>query len=733
MNPHDITAEHRARLACVYIRQSSFHQVLHHKESQIRQRALVDRAIDLGWPSDRVILLDEDLGHSASGSSPERQGFQTLATETALGKIGIILGLEVARISRANRDWYYLLDICAVRRTLIADVEGLYDPRAYNDRLLLGMKGTMSEAELHIMKQRMVEAMLGKARRGEFHLRVPCAFLWDEAGRLRKNPDEQVASVTALVFERFLELGTVNQTQASLAEEGILLPIQHGKRSKIVWKPPSYDRVYHVLTNPVYAGAYAYGRRQTEEILDSSNRPAKRQREKEQQDWHSLIKDHHEGYVSWETFEKIQHRIALNRRAPQGPGAPREGRALLQGLILCGKCGRRMKLAYGKKGHLVRYVCVRRRQELGISPCQSFGAIRLEKKVEDLVLKALEPLGIEAMIQAASLHGETNAAQRAHWEQRVERAQYEVEVARRQYDAVDPTNRLVARELERRFEESLKSLDATKAQAQARIRDLDHALTREEEERLRRYAGDLPLLWQASTTRPQDKKRIVQCLIQNVVLTPTNDGEDLKAEVHWRGGEITALEVPKGKSGVNGYATAPEVVELVKNLAQEYSDDQIARILHRKHIRTAKGLPFNTRRIIDFRSLHGIPRCPGVLHQGENVYTAEQAAEIFAVSRPTITRWLEEGLLRGSQLTGNAPWRILVTEEDRKRLLASDAPRDWLPLKGAAHALRVSQQTVLQRLKAGKLEGVRVRVGRRSGWRIRIPETSCYKQKTLFE
>lgn len=730
MNPSDITLEHRSRLACVYIRQSTRHQVLNHRESQRRQRTLVERPKALGWPQNRIKLIDDDLALSAEGGR-RRPSFEALVADITMGTIGLIVGSEVSRLSRANRHWYYLLDICAVTRTIIADAEGLYDPRLFNDRLLLGMKATMSEYELHLIHQRLVEAMRAKAKRGEFQILLPPGLMWDERGRIRKSPDAQVATAIELVFQRFLELGTINQTFASLADDEIELPVRAGPKGRIEWRPASYQRVQRIVTNPSFGGAYVYGRRQIEETLDTSNQPVKRTRAKGQSDWHVLIKDHHEGYVSWETFEKIQKQIQANRRCPTGVGAPREGPALLQGLVMCGRCGRHMKLRYYMGGREFRYDCRKGRDNLGGEPCYGFGGKRIERAVEKLVLQALEPVGLEAMIRAVALHAETYEAQRRHWEQKLERARYEVDLARRQYEAVDPANRLVAHELEKRFEESLRALEAMKAETEAHVSQLDAPLCREDEAQLIGYAQDLPALWNAPTTRQQDRKRLVRCLIRHVVLTATEEGERLKAEIHWSGGEVTKLEFPRVTRART--ATTSEVIELVRDLAQEFSDGQIARILQRRGIRTATGLPFNTHRLFMLRRNYDIQPGPKVPKKGDNVYTAEEAAEIFHVSRPTIIRWVEDGLLQGTQRSQHAPWRIRVTEEDRRRLTAADAPQDWLTLKAAAGALGVSQQTVLQRLKVGKLKGVRIRVGRRSAWRIQVPEGTYDRQLSLFE
>jgi DNA invertase Pin-like site-specific DNA recombinase len=731
MNPDQITAAHRSRLAYVYVRQSSPHQVVVHQESQRRQRGLVDRALSLGWAPEQIVVVDEDLGSSA-GRSHKRSGFPKIVAGTALGQAGLILGLEVSRITRGNRDWYHLLDICAITGTLIADHEGLYDPRAYNDRLLLGLKGTMSEAELHMMKQRLVEAVLTKAGRGEFRFRLKAGYVWDEAGRVQKTPDEQVRCAIELIFRRFAELGAVHQVQCSLAEEGLRVPVACGRGGQIEWRPPREEYLRGVLSHPIYAGAYVYGRRQVEEILDASHRPRKRVRQRPREKWHVLIRDHHEGYISWEVFERNQRQITSNRRGEPSPGAPREGRALLAGLLLCGRCGRRMKVGYQRQRRSWHYVCVAGRQQTGAPPCQRFGALRLERAVEGLLLEALEPVGLEAMIQGAAAHVEAGQAQQAHWKHKVERARYEVDLARRQYDAVDPANRLVARELERRWEKVLSELQTVEAEAARQIEALDRPLTAQEQQRLRRYASDLGSLWNAPSTRPQDRKRLARCLIENVVVTVPPDDGMLKAQVHWVGGELTTVEVPRGRSGVTRHASDAEVVELVRMLAPEFADDQIARILSRKRLKTGTGLAFNAQRVTNLRSYHNIAGRTRAKCDPKDTYTAEQAAEILGVSRSTVIIWIETGLLVGTQVTAGAPWRVRLTQEDRRRLTAADAPEGWLPLKGAATALGVSQQTVLQRLKSGQVEAVRVRVGRRSGWRIAVPARTCAEQTSLF-
>jgi len=729
MTPEQITANHRSRLAYVYIRQSCQHQVIHHQESQLRQRGLVHRAHGLGWPQERIILVDEDLGQSAA-QSQERSGFQKMVARAALGKVGIILALEVSRLSRGNRDWYHLLDICAVTWTLLADAEGLYDPRAYNDRLLLGLKGTMSEAELHLMKQRLVEALRAKARRGELCFRLPPGYLWDEAGRMVKDPDEQVRSSINLVFERFAKLGTIHQVHLSLVEEGFRLPTLNGPGHELRWVIPSYDYLQRILENPLYAGAYTYGKRQVEQTLDSSQRPRKRLRKRPLKDWHVLIYDHHEEYISWEMFERNQRQIASNTQGKASVGAPREGASLLQGLVLCGVCGRRMKVRYFRRGRLIRYECLSQRRQLGAPVCQSLGAVRLERAVERLVLDVLEPLGVEAMIEASAAYVRAGEEEQRYLRQKVERARYEVDLARRQYDLVDPANRLVAHELEHRWEKTLLELEAVEAETEEPLKALERPLTEEDKQRLRRYAQDLPSLWWAPTTRVQERKRIIRCLIDNVVVSSPGDG--LKAEVHWIGGEVTTVEVKRARSGIHRYVTEQEVVDLVRELAKEFSDVETARILHCKGLKSSKGNSFTRHRIACLRRTYGIEKGPSLPKGGDGIYSAQRAAGLLGVCHSTIIRWVEAGLLRGAQKTKGASWRVQLTEEDRKRLMTADAPADWLTLKAAASRLGVSQQTVLQRLKDGQIEGVRVRTGRKVTWRIRLTAASCDDQPSLF-
>ena len=668
----------------------------------------------------------------AGARHQRRSGFEDLVAQVALAAVGLILALEVSRLARGNRDGYHLLDICSITGTLIADAEGLYDPREYNDRLLLGLKGTLGEAELHLMKQRLVEAMRAKAARGEFRFRLPPGYFWGEAGRMQKEVDAQVRSALESIFRRFERLGTIHQVHTALVEEGQQVPVRRGRGRQIGWTLPSDGSLARVLKNPLYAGAYVWGRRQVQESLDAAQRPVKRVRERRREDWPVLIPDHHPGYISWEEFEKNQAQIRANYRGPAQVGAPREGRSLLQGLILCGLCGRRMGVAYSYGSGTFRDRCVERREQRGVPVCQSFGAVRLEEAVEALLLEALQPLALEAMIEAAATVERTSEAQREQLQQRRQRARYEVDLARRQYEAVDPDHRLVAQELERRWEQALEDLERVQEQTEEQLRALERPLEPQEQQRLRHWSRDLGRLWHEPTTRVQDKKRLLRCLIEQVVVRVEEEEAQLQAQVHWVGGEVTPVAVPKRRTGEHRWVTDPELVELIRTLAQEFSDEQIAWILSTKWLRTSKGLPFTATRVSQFRYHHGLPGTKQARLDDDHVYSPEQAAKLLEVNRGTVIRWIQAGLLRGSQLLPVAPWKVEVTEADLRRLKATNAPPGWLPLKGAALALGVSQQTVLQRLKSGQLEAVRVRVGRRSSWRIRVPSSTYDRHPQLF-
>ena len=459
MSDHSkIGKAHLQRAAVVYIRQSSAAQVEHNRESTARQYALADRAVALGWARDQVIVIDQDLGLSGA-SAAQRSGFVQLTTEVALGHVGMVLGLEVSRLARNNADWYRLLDLCGMTDTLIGDADGLYHPGLFNDRLVLGLKGTMSEAELHILRARLDGGIRNKAARGELRRGVPIGFVWgEEEGEIRFDPDAAVVAAIRSVFERFAELGSARRVWLWFHTEGLNFPLRFNQTDEIRWTPPTYTAIHHILTNPVYAGAYCYGKTRNERYVDEQGQIRKRVRQLPQADWAVLIPEHHPGYLDWPTYEANQARLDGNTRPQphQAGGALREGTALLQGLATCGHCGRRLRTHYRGRHVTPGYHCAGKDIVGGRGVyCLSVGGVQIDEAVSEAFLEALEPAGVQAALLAAQQREADHEAALAQWQLAVERACYEAEKAERRYRAVEPENRLVARGLESEWEQRL--------------------------------------------------------------------------------------------------------------------------------------------------------------------------------------------------------------------------------------------------------------------------------------
>src|SRR5437660_4307594 len=466
-----ISASHLCRAACIYLRQSTPAQVEHNRESTQRQYALAAKATTLGWPSQQVIVVDEDLGISGSGIA-ERNGFARLTAEVALGHVGIVLGLEVSRLARNNADWYRLLDLCGLTDTLIGDADGIYHPAVFNDRLLLGLKGTMSEAELHIIRARLNGGIRNKAARGELRRGLPVGFIWgEEDGEVRFHPDEAVVSSIRTVFSKFTELGSVRKVWLWFRSEGLSFPLRAHMKSEIRWVAPSYHTIHQVLTNPVYAGAYAYGKSHRERYVDNQGRLRKRTRLLPMPEWPVLLPEHHPGYIDWATFQANQARIDANEHPQphQAGGAVREGGALLQGLATCGKCGRRLHTHYQGRNASPGYHCAGKDLVDGRGVyCLNVGGIQIDQAVVDAFLKALTPAALEATQLAIQQLEADHDAAISQLSLAVERAGYEAERAERQYRAVEPENRLVARGLETEWEKRLRDLAAAEVELERR-------------------------------------------------------------------------------------------------------------------------------------------------------------------------------------------------------------------------------------------------------------------------
>lgn len=718
MIPTKITPKHLSRSAYVYVRQSTSYQVQHHVESKQRQYELSNAAINHGWSTDQVVVIDDDLGKSAS-SADGRMGFQRLVSEVALGRAGIVFGLEVSRLARNNRDWYQLLDLCAVRETLIADTDGVYDPAAHNDRLLLGLKGTMSEAELHILRGRMIAGMRHKAEKGALRFRLVPGYEFD-AESIVKTSDEKVSQFVTTLFAKVFEIGSVSGVTKFFVHAGLSFPRRVAADGSIRWVTPYYRGIYMMLTNPIYAGAYAYGRSETVVEMDADARITTRRRTKPMARWDVLLHDHHPAYISWDEFVRLGQILEKNRPAPRGEAsrALREGGALLQGLARCGECGRSMKVRYqGTATRSAFYMCDRSQQQMRSRVCQSVGARRIDDAIAGHFITAISDAGIEIELAALRELDEHEDAVLRQIELQLESARYEAGRAERQYDAVEPENRVVARTLESRWNATLQRVQELEQQRDDRKRQIAKPLTDEEERRLRELAHDLPALWAHEHVVDRDRKALLRTAIEEVQIRKQTP-QQVHLKIIWKGGAVDELliELPRLPPPAS---TPTDLVELVRTLATKYDDAQIARILARRRIKTPKKkLAFTAHHVGDLRLRYGIARCPAKsADERAATYTVEQAAKLLGVSGPTIYLWLKLGVLHGEQITEGAPWSIEITEAERARFVAS-APDGWLCLREAAAELGVSKQTILNWVKARKVDFVYVMHGRRRALRI---------------
>lgn len=724
MSSVHVMPSHLTRQAAIYIRQSTVEQVTHNLESQRRQYGLVDRAVSLGWPRPQVLVIDDDLG--VSGSGVARVGFDRLVAEVGLGHIGIVLAIEVSRLARNNRDWYHLLDLCALVDTLIADADGLYHPSVFNDRLLLGLKGTMSEVELHLIRSRLSGGLWEAARRGELRTHLPVGYQHDRDGRIVKVPDEAIRETIALIFAKFAELGSARQVTAYLAEQGVLLPHRRVDEEAVSWRRATFDAVHAVLTNPTYAGAYAYGRSKLERRLDAAGRVQRRQVWLPMSEWAVFIPNHHEAFIDVTVFETNQQRLRVNWRARRGDagGAVREGSALLQGLVRCGRCGRKMQITYtGARGNVPRYACVQAmRLQAAERECQGLGGVRLDERIVEAFLAALAPASVEATLAALE---ETEAAWRRECHQRellVERARFEAERAERQFARVEPENRLVARSLERAWEERLHDLAQCQNELDAFRRRRPTPLSHEDAEWLRRAGADLRAVWHAPTTTHRDRKHLLRCLISEVLVLVDRERTVADLTIRWVGGASTKLTSALNRSGGHRYVTSAQVNELVRRLALYYTDEQIAFMLNAKHLRTARGNSFTRMRVGHVRRTLGLPPAnPASLPDATDPswMSVGQAADALGVSTDSIRRWAREGSLEAQQVMPQAPWRIHVTDDVIARMVP-DAPDGWVGLTAAAKSLGRAKQTILHWVHSGKLRSVQVRSGKRRGLRIEL-------------
>lgn len=668
-----ITPEHLARAALVYIRQSTANQVLHCQESQRRQYGLADRARELGWTD--VDIIDEDLGRSAGGVV--RPGFDRLLAAICAGDAGAVFAIEASRLARNGRDWHTLIEFCGLVGVIIVDEDGVYDPRLPNDRMVLGMKGTMSELELSTFRQRSQEALKQKAKRGELFLNIPAGYVKNGRDRIEKDPDQRVHEALTLVFSRFPEFQSVRKLQMWLRDESIMLPVANrsGEDGRsIQWKLPRYGLVHNILTNPIYAGAYAFGRTASKVSIQDGRKRVRRGIRREQADWQVLIKDHHEGYITWSEFDSNQRLISENITSHGGRerGAVREGEALLTGLVRCGHCGRKLYVSYGKGNG--RYYCSGGAVHYGTQPCISLGGSRADQAVGAEVLRVLKPLGLEAALQAIQMQTNEAPAARRQIELALEQARYETARARRQYDAVDPDNRLVAGELEHRWNDRLTAQNALEADLAAFDARRQDALGDEERRHFMRLGADLELAWSHPAATAATRKRIIRALLHEIIVRVEED--HIAMVLHWQGGAHTALQVKKSSTGKHRWTVAQDTVDLVRQLARHMSDEAIARLLNRVGKPTGRNNGWTHVRVRSFRNHHQIE----VYRDGERAERGEigleEAAAALSVSDKTVLRMIERGVLKAHQPCKGAPWVIKADDlNDEKVRAAAKLPR----------------------------------------------------------
>ena len=721
-------AAHLRRDAYIYVRQSTLAQTVRNTESLLRQYDLAGRARQLGWAEHQIVVVDDDLGRSGA-SAQGRKGFSDLVADVGLGKAGIVLSLECSRLARNNADWYRLLDLCALTDTLIADADGVYHPAGYNDRLVLGLKGTLSEAELHLLRARMTEGLRAKAARGELRLVLPAGLDYDDGDHVIITPDEAVREAVMCVFRRFDQLGSARQVVVSLRADGLRLPRRDIRTGKIAWAQAGYPAVHDILIHPGYAGVFAYGRSKLEKHLGAGGTVITRQRRLPRDQWAVMIPGHHPGYISLETYDANIARLAANSPAPAGGagGAAREGAAWLQGLLRCGRCGRLMQVNYHSGGRPA-YRCGRANQMYGATTCQRVGGRRLHETVLAELLAALAPACLAATVQAMS---DTEAQFRqnlAVFERALERARFEAGRALRQYDNVEPENRLVARTLEAVLEDKLTAVRTAENQLAAQQARRPVTLTEQETDWITTAGADLRAIFQAPATTNAQRKELIRAVITEVTVTVQDNGGDdtartCQVQIIWQGGASTRLQMPVPASGHHCRVTSEDTLDLIRRLASRYDDTTIAQILSQQNRRTATGLPFRKTHVRALRARHGIPGYqapPGNVTPGcqdAAVVSITEAARQLGVSTATIYRWLRDGFVTGEQLTPGAPWQVRVDQQLRDKV-RPQAPDGWLPLSQAAARLGLARQTVLNKVQRGELNAIYLTRGRRKGLRI---------------
>ncbi len=678
-----VQAWHRDRLAAVYVRQSTAAQVVDHQESTRLQYGLVERAVALGWTVARVVVIDEDLGHSASGVDA-RPGFQRLVSEVGLDHVGIVLGIEMSRLARSGREWHQLLELCALSGALLGDMDGVYDPAEHNDRMLLGLKGTISEAELHLIKQRMWSGRIGKARRGELVVPLPIGFVRRLSGEVVLDPDEQVRSVVRLVFDLFERLGTVNAVLCYLADNHIQLGVrlrEGPERGDLAWRRPSRAGVQNMLRNPAYAGIYAYGRSTLDPRRRQAGRPYTGRVRVEPGRWLVYLPGVLPSYISVEQYERTMQRLEANRSRSQSQGVVRDGPALLAGLVVCGRCGKKMTVRYqrGGGGRLrPAYVCARDKNDYGDSQCQQLAGTCVDEYVTALLLKAMEPAALEVSLAAAGQVEEQRAQVDRIWRQRIERAEHAAERARRQYQLAEPENRLVVRQLEKDWEAALAECQRLSEEYDRFTATRPRVLTAAEREQIRLLAADIPAVWDAPTTTVADRKKLIRHLVEQVRIAVAGASEKVDVDIAWVGGHHTQGQVVRPVAALTQLSYYLQLRARARELIEaRMTTAQIAGQLNAEGFRPPKRTEiFTPNAVSDLLRALGITRnrIPALRSRpplAEHEWWLRDLAEHLGMSEITLDAWVRRGWATGylHPQSGNRVVRADPAEVERLRAL----------------------------------------------------------------
>jgi DNA invertase Pin-like site-specific DNA recombinase len=646
-NLQKVTSDHLRRKAYLYVRQSTLKQVIENTESTKRQYAIRDRAIALGWPIEQIEVIDSDLGQSGANAD-DREGFKKLVTEVGMGNAGIVIGLEVSRLARNNMDWHRLLEICALSGTLILDEDGLYDPGHFNDRLLLGLKGTMSEAELHILKGRLHGGILAKAKRGELRVPLPVGFIYDATDKVIIDPDKQVQKSIHLFFDTFNQVGSASGTVKYFRRNGLKFPrklLKGPNKGDVVWGDLVFARALAMLHNPRYAGAFFYGRTRVSKFSDGKTKHKKFPRDQ----WHVLLRDKHEGYICWDKHEENIRRLHENAQAngaDRKKGPPREGPALLQGIVICGICGSRMTIRYHTRGakQIPEYRC----QKQGISAggerfCQYIPGGIVDDAIAKLLIESISPMALEVALNVQKeLNARIEEADQLR-KQQVERARYEADLSRRRYMQVDPANRLVADSLEADWNDKLRTLTQVQEEYERQRKSDRMIFDGKERSRILALATDFPELWRNPKTPDREKKRMVRLVVEDVTLLKDSG---ITVDVRFKGGMIKTLNLPAPKNGWQLRKTSKAVVSQIDQLLGQHTDAEVANILNNSGIVSGSGQPFKARTVFNIRRSYGLKSHYERLRD-RGLFTLNEIAKKLKVSKRTVKKWGDNKILTG--------------------------------------------------------------------------------------